>query len=129
MSDLNNQDMSPETQEAIVQYFKMLSVGCCPQCGAKIEEEKQVGRCVYGLPCWHRLYQGTAKKQEPKEHPFFAEQREWEKTHRQEFDYEGGETEWMAATITAFLAYISAGGMLDFGHGWKIEQEKYPKSE
>jgi hypothetical protein len=33
--------------------------GNCPHCGAKIEEKKQVGRCVYAIPCYHRLYQGT----------------------------------------------------------------------
>jgi hypothetical protein len=38
-----------------------LARGLCPHCHTKIEEERQVGRCVYARPCGHRLYQGKAR--------------------------------------------------------------------
>lgn len=40
------------------------------------------------------------------------------------FDSEDGSTAMMRAAITALLAYTSAGGTLDLGHGWRIEQDK-----
>lgn len=71
-------EMTPEMAEAAKAYFAALAAGICPTCNAKIEKEKQVGRCVYALPCYHRLYQGTAKPKEPKLHPFLREQAERE---------------------------------------------------
>lgn len=47
--------------EAIAKYFEALKAGICPICGKQIEEKKQVGRCVYALPCYHRLYQSQVK--------------------------------------------------------------------
>ncbi len=32
----------------------------CSECGAKIVEARQVGRCVYAEPCNHRIGQGSA---------------------------------------------------------------------
>lgn len=32
----------------------------CSECGAKILEARQVGRCVYSEPCGHRMGQGSA---------------------------------------------------------------------
>jgi hypothetical protein len=46
--------------EAVVKWIKATSDGLCPECGAKVERKRQVGRCVYGDPCGHRLYQGKA---------------------------------------------------------------------
>lgn len=47
--------------------------GTCPICGARMERERQVGRCVYAEPCGHRLYQGRTRE---------ALQREWERRER-----------------------------------------------
>lgn len=30
----------------------------CPHCKTSIERYAQIGRAVYGVPCYHRLYQG-----------------------------------------------------------------------
>lgn len=48
--------------DAIERYFRLLSSDICPTCEAKIERHQQIGRCVYALPCYHRLYQGKATK-------------------------------------------------------------------
>jgi hypothetical protein len=47
-------------KEAISRYIELLHSGICPTCKVKVEQERQVGRCVYAQ-CGHRLYQGTAK--------------------------------------------------------------------
>jgi hypothetical protein len=46
------------TSEAVAAYFTALSAGLCPVCGQAVTDKRQVGRCVYGEPCGHRLYQG-----------------------------------------------------------------------
>lgn len=38
--------------------------GICIHCGADIMEERQVGRCVYALPCGCRAGQGKARTAE-----------------------------------------------------------------
>ena len=54
--------LDPEVAAIAKQYLEeMLSGTTCPVCHQPITEERQVGRCVYGIPCWHRMYQGTAK--------------------------------------------------------------------
>lgn len=30
----------------------------CPQCGEKVDEAEEIGRCVYARPCGCRVYQG-----------------------------------------------------------------------
>ena len=62
-----------ESSKAITAFLSELDAGICPHCHQKIEEEKQVGRSVYALPCYHRLYQGTAKKKEKPIHPYFLD--------------------------------------------------------
>lgn len=47
-----------EIGQLIVDYFKNLYSGRCPVCHEMVREQVQRGRCVYGLPCNHRMYQG-----------------------------------------------------------------------
>jgi hypothetical protein len=47
-----------EKQEGLRRFLQALAEGTCPHCGATVERREQVGRCVYGRPCGHRLYQG-----------------------------------------------------------------------
>ncbi len=49
-------------------YLEDIALGMvCPACHAPLEEKKQVGRCVYGIPCGCRMYQGRLDKKPPKE--------------------------------------------------------------
>lgn len=50
-----------EIDKIIGQWSADLKAGICPTCKTKIEEKKQVGRCVYSCSCGHRLYQGQLK--------------------------------------------------------------------
>lgn len=43
---------------AVAETIRRLEAGLCPHCGAKVEQERQVGPCVYAEPCGHRMYQG-----------------------------------------------------------------------
>lgn len=43
---------------ALQQWIDALANDICPECGMKVEQKRQVGRCVYASPCGHRLYQG-----------------------------------------------------------------------
>lgn len=53
-----------KARESLARYLENIANDICPHCKKPIEEKKQVGRCVYGLPCYHRLYQGTLPKKE-----------------------------------------------------------------
>lgn len=44
--------------EAAAKFFNAMIAGKCPTCGAEVVSKRQLGRCVYGEPCGHRLYQG-----------------------------------------------------------------------
>lgn len=68
------EEISPEVAEAARAYLTALAEGKCPTCGAVVQEEEQVGRCVYARPCGHRLYQGKAPQEPKKLHPYFQEQ-------------------------------------------------------
>ena len=68
------QPISPEAAEAVRAYLEDMAANRCPTCHQPVQEERQVGRCVYALPCWHRMYQGTAKPKPKKMHPYFQEQ-------------------------------------------------------
>ncbi len=50
--------------EALKKYLDNIKNNICPHCGTPIQEKKQVGRCVYAMPCNCRLYQGTLPKKE-----------------------------------------------------------------
>src|SRR6266568_6839645 len=66
-----------ESGEALKRYLDNMLRNICPHCQKPIEDRKQVRRCVYALPCYCRLYQGTLPKEEKsiEDHPFFREQR------------------------------------------------------
>lgn len=49
-----------DISKAVQEYFDALLSGICPFCKAEVEEEVEVGLCVYARPCGHRLYQGKA---------------------------------------------------------------------
>jgi hypothetical protein len=51
-----------KSNEIIAKYLDNLKNDICPHCKTPIQEQKQVGRCVYSVPCGCRLYQGKAKK-------------------------------------------------------------------
>ncbi len=71
------EDISPEVREAIAAYLTKMNADICPFCDMPFTDQRQVGRCVYAVPCNHRLYQGTVaeKFQKPKKiHPYFQEQ-------------------------------------------------------
>lgn len=54
-----------EIKRRTAEFLSNLSEGRCPECRQEVKQ-RQVGRCVYGVPCGHRLYQGTVN-------PKFAE--------------------------------------------------------
>ena len=45
-------------EDALRQFLDRLENNECPHCGRPLTRKVQVGRCVYGKPCGHRLYQG-----------------------------------------------------------------------
>lgn len=55
-----------EASAALEAFVNNLNNNICPHCKTPIAEKKQVGRCVYGYPCGHRLYQGKLKKDDVK---------------------------------------------------------------
>ncbi len=70
------EELTPEQSVALAGFLTVLAEGkVCPWCKQPITEKKQVGRCVYALPCWHRLYQGTLplRAKGKDEHPYFRE--------------------------------------------------------
>lgn len=69
---------TPTIDEALKSYLDTYAAGKCPHCQAKIDEERQVGRCVYASPCGHRLFQGKAKEKPPKVHPYLLGKDTWE---------------------------------------------------
>jgi hypothetical protein len=57
--------LTDEEKQAIAAFLNELAGGVtCPHCHQPIEKRKQVGRCVYALPCNHRLYEGRLPKEE-----------------------------------------------------------------
>jgi hypothetical protein len=62
-----------ESFPAVKAFLEALASGLCPTCGVKVEEERQVGRCVYGVPCGHRLFQGKARITPPATTTFVQE--------------------------------------------------------
>lgn len=48
-----------EIAAAMRQFGEDLAAGRCPACHQSATK-RQVGRCVYGEPCGHRMYQGKA---------------------------------------------------------------------
>lgn len=55
-----------KVSEAVQKFVQDLENDICPHCEKPIQEKKQIGRCVYGYPCGHRLYQGTLPRKEEK---------------------------------------------------------------
>lgn len=56
-------EIAEEDRRAVIQYFADMLSGKCPICHQVVEREEQRGRCVYGVPCGCRMFQGRAKKQ------------------------------------------------------------------
>lgn len=52
-----------ESAAIVKAYLDDLASDRCPICHQPITKRQQVGRCVYGEPCGHRLYQGTLPKE------------------------------------------------------------------
>jgi hypothetical protein len=52
-------------EDALRRFTQRLVDGQCPHCGQAVEQERQVGSCVYAEPCGHRMYQGRAKRRQP----------------------------------------------------------------
>lgn len=52
-----------QTRASIAAYFTDLATGRCPACQQTVTKQKQVGRCVYAVPCGHRLFQGSVGKE------------------------------------------------------------------
>lgn len=51
-----------ESRKSIERFMAELNSDICPHCHKPIEKYEQVGRCVYGRPCGHRLYQGKVPR-------------------------------------------------------------------
>lgn len=61
--DTERQDtIDAAISQAVRGYFDALISGLCPVCQRPVQEEQQIGRCVYARPCGHRLFQGQARK-------------------------------------------------------------------
>lgn len=54
-------EQAAHAMQLAAEFLDRLQNGFCPHCGVKIEAERQIGCCVYALPCWHRLGQGKAR--------------------------------------------------------------------
>lgn len=50
-----------EAAQHLTVYLKDIEEGRCPVCHQPAKQ-KQVGPCVYGVPCGHRMYQGRVAK-------------------------------------------------------------------
>ena len=48
-----------EIGQAVKAFFDARKEKRCHECGRAIEQEQQIGECVYARPCGHRLFQGT----------------------------------------------------------------------
>lgn len=53
---------SDDIGRAVQAYFSARKENRCHECGRPVEQEQQIGLCVYAKPCGHRLYQGTLKE-------------------------------------------------------------------
>ena len=51
-----------ESDAALARFLADLAADRCPHCQTPITTYSQVGRCVYGAPCGHRLYQGRVPR-------------------------------------------------------------------
>lgn len=60
---LTDEQMAALRQE-VARRLEAMATGFCPQCGAKVEQEEQIGRCVYGRPCGCRMWVGKARKKD-----------------------------------------------------------------
>jgi formamidopyrimidine-DNA glycosylase len=51
-----------EGNSLLQKYRGRLANDNCPHCQKPIEKKKQIGRSVYALPCYHKLYVGRLKQ-------------------------------------------------------------------
>ena len=47
-----------EMHQAAMTVITRLIDGKCTVCGGEVTSRQKIGRCVYGYPCGHRMYQG-----------------------------------------------------------------------
>lgn len=57
-----SEDPNREIHAAAIAFLENLAAGKCPVCGNVPNRYVQRGRCVYGDPCGHRMWQGSAKE-------------------------------------------------------------------
>ena len=43
------------------EFLAKAAKAICPRCDQPIQQERQIGRCVYAVPCGCRLWQGMAR--------------------------------------------------------------------
>lgn len=57
-----NKEVDEEGEAILKKLFQNMKDGVCFHCDVKLTGEKQIGRCVYGIPCGCRLWQGKARE-------------------------------------------------------------------
>jgi hypothetical protein len=50
-----------EIHQRLAEKLMRMADGHCPECDQQVEGKRQVGRCIYALPCNHRLGQGRLR--------------------------------------------------------------------
>lgn len=60
-----SEDTAAEIVRALERLADCMNNWTCFCCGNQMTAERQIGRCVYAVPCGCRLWQGTARGQRP----------------------------------------------------------------
>ena len=62
-SEKEGEEYEQKVNQAIKDFLEVLAGNICPMCDQPVKEKIQVGRCVYGKPCGHRLYQSEGNEE------------------------------------------------------------------